>query len=92
MNRFLLPVVIMTVPFAAHANCDCVCVNGHVEQLCDSSYDMPTICAAQICPIAPPTLAPLAPAVIPPIGTSSCWMDRIYNSITGQYEWTMVCQ
>lgn len=91
MNKFLLPALLMTVPFAAQASCDCVCVNGRVQQLCDTAYDIPAFCAAQICPIAEPPIRPIMPPTIPPIGTTSCGPEQVFNPLTGQYEWHVVC-
>lgn len=46
----------------------------------------------RICPIFPPSIAPLQSPMIPPIGTSDCRQVQAVNLYTGQYHWRMVCQ
>ena len=78
----------------ANASCVCRCVNGRMEPLCSSVADMRPFCPpSTLCPIAaPPTLAPLGPAIAPPVGTRSCAQRQILNPATGQYEWQSICR
>ena len=78
----------------ANASCVCRCVNGRMEPLCSSVADMRPFCPpSTLCPIAaPPTLAPLGPAIAPPVGTRSCAQRQILNPVTGQYEWQSICR
>ena len=50
----------------AFAGCVCRCVNGAVQGICSSSIDILPICAPQVCPIVPPSNAPIQSPPIPP--------------------------
>jgi len=76
----------------AQAECECRCVNGQVRPLCTNSLELPPICSSQICQIVPPSIPPIQPAQIPPLGTSHCEMKQVFNPHTGQYEWQRICQ
>lgn len=71
--------------------CSCVCVDGQKQNLCTSSLDIPVPCIG-ICPIKPPSIAPLPKLALPPLGTTTCRQAQVYNSYTGRYEWRRVCR
>ncbi len=75
----------------ADAECVCQCVDGQMQPLCQSSIDVPPICPAAVCPIAAPSIAPVKPAIIPPIGTSQCRQARVCDTF-GHCQWQQVCQ
>lgn len=74
------------------AACTCQCVNGTVTPLCSSSLDIAPSCSLAMCPMTTPSIAPINPLRIPPIGTRSCSMKQVYINHTGQYEWKQVCE
>ena len=76
----------------ADARCVCRCVNGNVRPICESSLDLPPLCAPQICPLVPPSVAPIPKPVLPPLGTTSCREVQVYNPYTRQYEWRTICK
>src|SRR3954453_18840949 len=54
-NMRLLPaalVVWLLGVAAANADCVCQCVDGQMQPLCQSSIDLPSLCAPTICPLA----------------------------------------
>ena len=51
------------------ASCICSCVNGAVVPLCESSIDLPPICAPTLCPL--PSLRPIRTLRLPPLGASA---------------------
>mgnify|MGYP007125695713 FL=1 len=67
-------------------------MNGDVQQICESTINLPPICAPQICPITPPSIAPIMPPTVPPIGTTDCEEKQVLNPYTGRYEWTRICR
>lgn len=73
--------------------CTCVCIAGSSQpvSVCDRVSDVPAICAPRICSIAPPTVRPIEPIVLPPLGTSECRNERVLNDLTNQYEWVVLC-
>jgi hypothetical protein len=85
-------VVLLLASFEAEARCVCRCVNGEVRPLCESTLDIPPICAPTICPIVPPSIPPIQAPVIPPIGTEECDMVQVFNPRTNRYEWRRVCR
>ena len=76
----------------AHADCVCRCVDGQVKALCQSSIDLKPICAPQVCQIVPPSLKPIQPPTLPPLGTKSCEQKQVLNPSSGRYEWKSICR
>ena len=74
----------------AFATCECMCVNGKMQPICESALDIPLPCVG-ICSIAPPSVPPIQTPTIPPIGTSKCVQKQIKNPYSGIYEWRTVC-
>jgi len=93
MKSFISFVILAGVLLTSNVNadCRCVCVNGEVVPLCDSTLDIEPICPPRICPQAPPSIEPISPPSIPPIGTEDCRMEQVYNEDTGRYEWKKIC-
>ena len=75
----------------SYSACSCECVNGQVQAICSSSIDLEPICAPRICPLVTPSIKPLDPITLPPLGTSQCTNMQVYNMYTYQYEWKEVC-
>jgi hypothetical protein len=44
-----------------------------------------------VCEIVPPSIKPIDPIIIPPIGTDKCEQEQVYNGDTQEYEWKTVC-
>ena len=89
----LLIVMVLTAWSApSSAACRCACVNGTMQAVCQSNIDLPPICGASVCAIAPPSIAPIQRPTVPPIGTRSCSQQQVQNSDTGRYEWQTVCR
>jgi len=81
--------------FAAHpalANCVCSCVNGAMQPLCTSAIDLPPICPLSNCGIVPPSIKPIQPLGLPPLGTTRCDQVQVMDPGTGQYQWRTVCR
>jgi hypothetical protein len=76
---------------SANAECRCVCMNGSVDVVCTSTFDLKPICPPRVCPNTPPSLTPLEKPRLPPIGTSKCVQKQIFNERTRRYEWREVC-
>lgn len=79
-----------TVP--GRAACQCACVDGQVQAICQDALDIKPICAPQICQIVPPAVRPIQAPTIPPIGTRSCGPQQVFNPTTGRYEWQTLCR
>lgn len=76
---------------SAHASCVCHCVDGEMQPLCESSIDLPPICAPTVCGLVPPAAAPIQAPVLPPLGTSGCSQRQVMNPATHRYEWRTIC-
>ena len=74
-----------------NAACQCRCVNGQVEAICQSAIDLKPICSPTICPIAPPSVRPVGPPTVPPVGTSQCHNQQVWDPNLGQYVWQRLC-
>ncbi|HKU54911.1 MAG TPA: hypothetical protein VJP60_06075 [Rhizomicrobium sp.] len=75
-----------------HAACQCACVDGQVQTVCQNAIDLKPICSPQICQLVPPSLRPIQAPTIPPIGTSSCAPQQVFNPSTRLYEWRTLCR
>lgn len=80
------------LPLAAGATCTCECVNGRVQVLCDRSTDLAPICSPRICPIPTPSVRPLEPLTLPPLGTTRCKREKVWNDAKQAYEWQTICR
>ena len=89
---FGMALALMLGTSGADAACQCRCVNGQVTALCNSTLEIPPICAPQICPIVPPSIQPIPKPDLPPLGTTSCTQAQVFNPSTGRYEWQRVCK
>lgn len=79
------------LPSGAQAECVCRCVNGQMQPICRSALDIAPFCPG-MCPLAGPSIAPIQPPMLPPLGTQSCQQAQVYNSYAGRYEWRTVCR
>jgi len=74
----------------AFAACRWTYVNGHQEQLCDNTYDAPTMRPLMpAAPMVPPSIAPIQTPTMPPLGTRSCQQEQVWNGHA--YQWQSVC-
>lgn len=90
MNKIIFSVIAFTC--FLYANCSCKCINGRVEALCDNSYEIKPICQASICPLSAPSIAPMSPSTLPPIGTTQCDMEQVFDDYQGRYVWKEICR
>jgi hypothetical protein len=81
---------ILALSAPASAMCNWTFVNGHQQQICDSTMDMPALRPLGLAPMVPPSLQPLQPLTLPPLGTSSCHMAQVWNGVS--YQWRNLCQ
>jgi hypothetical protein len=83
---------VLTFSGTAQAACRWTFVNGQQQQLCDSPTDTPA--KKPLLDVAPPllpaTMAPIRPAVIPPLGKTSCSQAQVWNG--SAYRWRTLCQ
>lgn len=84
-------ITMISFVLSANADCQCVCIDGEVRAVCSSTIDIESICPPRNCPIVPPSVEPIQQPTVPPVGTSNCIQQQIYNEYTGQYEWRDVC-
>ncbi len=91
MRFFLTLLFLLLASGAAHASCACQCVDGQMQPLCDSAIDLPPLCPPTTCPLTAPSLAPLYPLKLPPLGTSHCRQARVCDA-SGNCRWQRVCR
>jgi hypothetical protein len=88
----LLVTLVVTSAAAARASCICRCVDGEMQPFCSTAIDLPPIYPLTICGVVPPSIAPITPLAVPPIGTTSCQMRQVQNPMTRTYEWRRICE
>jgi hypothetical protein len=94
MTRIVLLVLAALLLSAAPASaaCNCQCVNGQVQLICQNAYDPPVMCVPTLCPLPMPRLAPLVPPQLPPLGTKQCYPVQVWDPDTRLYVWRTVCR
>lgn len=65
--------------------CDDHGMNCHVQDVCDSTIDVPSAQLAPLTPLPSTQIKPLPSTTLPPLGTSHC----AYKQVNGQ--WQNVC-
>lgn len=65
--------------------CDDLGMNCQVQDICDSSIDLPSVELAPLTPLPSTQIKPLPSVGLPPLGTSNCE----YKQVNGQ--WQNVC-
>jgi hypothetical protein len=90
--RILVIVALALCAFSSqmHARCTCQCVDGQTQPLCSSTLDIAPTCMGICGPVAP-SIAPINPARIPPLGTTSCRHAQICDQF-GNCRWQQVCR
>ncbi len=87
---FAVACAVLLVGGDAQAACTCQCVDGQMQPLCGSAIDLPPICPPAVCGPAAPSIAPINPPTVPPLGTSSCRQARVCDQF-GNCRWQQVC-
>ena len=90
--RILVIVALALCAFSSQvqAGCTCQCVNGKMQPLCSSALDIAPPCMGICGPVAP-SIAPINPPTIPPVGTTSCRQAQICDQF-GNCRWQQVCR
>jgi hypothetical protein len=90
--RILIIVALALCAFSSQlqAGCTCQCVNGQMQPLCSSALDIAPPCMGICGPVAP-SIAPINPPTIPPVGTTSCRQAQICDQF-GNCRWQQVCR
>jgi hypothetical protein len=91
MRLLLAAAFVLLLAAESEASCVCRCVDGEMQPLCESSIDVPPVCPVTICALVPPSVTPMQPLGIPPLGTSQCSQRQVLNPTTRRYEWRSVC-
>jgi hypothetical protein len=82
--------ILMALANSAQAACVCRCVDGQMQPICSSTLDIAPMCMG-ICGAPPPSIAPIAPLGLPPLGTTDCRMAQVCSPFAG-CRWQRVCE
>ena len=98
----VLTVLITTLTFSSgtRAACEIVWVDHDYnsftpavkKQVCNSSLDLPAINNPGVRPIQQPNIKPIEPLGIPPLGTTQCSTQQVYNQQTMRWEQKRLCR
>ena len=91
MRLLLIAIFALLLTAECQASCVCRCVDGEMQPLCSSSTDVPPVCPVTVCALVQPSLRPIQPLGLPPLGTSQCSQRQVLDPATRQYEWRSVC-
>lgn len=98
MKKLLIGFILI-IPLNSEAACRWVWVDHDFnastpairQQVCDNTYDPPSINRPSIQPIQRPQIRPIETPTIPPIGTTRCRNASVYNEFTRRWETKRVC-
>ncbi len=76
---------------AANAVCTCQCVDGRMQPLCDGAIDPPKVCPPTVCRPPKPSVAPVIPPNLLPLGGSQCKQAEVCDT-SGKCTWEQVCR
>jgi hypothetical protein len=93
MRAFVLALVLL-LPLAVEAACECRCVDGKFTSMCESPKDKARDCSRRdFCPKPPSgSVAPPLPNEPMPPGAKRCRMAQVYEHMKVRYEWKRVCE
>jgi hypothetical protein len=89
-NALVLAFEVGAFSSQVQAGCTCQCINGQMQPLCSSALDIAPPCMGICGPVAP-SIAPINPPTIPPLGTTSCRQAQICDQF-GNCRWQQVCR
>jgi hypothetical protein len=90
-SMVLCGIVWIAIAPPARAACNCLCVNGRMQAVCERITDVAPICPSSFCPSRRALIAPLRPLILPPVGTSKCRQAWVCDSYR-RCSWQPVCQ
>ena len=96
-RKIILAVGLSFISTSASAGCRWVWVDDDYnastpavqKQICDSTIDIPAIQSPSIQPIQRPQIRPIESLGVPPIGTTSCRNESVYED--GEWVTKKVC-
>jgi len=62
------------------------------KQVCDSAFDLPAINNPGVQPIQQIQIKPIEPLALPPLGTTQCSTQQVYNQQAMRWEQKRICQ
>ncbi len=83
----------MTFAGVAAADYVCQCVNGELAAIASGNVSVEPVCAPRTCP-APTSSLPMAPNLqaSSKSGGSDCAPAQVMDTISGKYEWKVLCR
>ena len=87
----LVLVFIAVLAEPVSAACTCICTPQGVRGICEKANEVLPVCAPQVCPAAPSTVALSLAPTVPPVGTPGCYPHKVFNPNTQEYQWQRVC-
>jgi hypothetical protein len=83
--------VLLMAGSAAEAACTCQCVDGQMQPVCDDAINPPTICPPTVCRPPKPSVAPVIPPNVLPLGGWQCKQARVCDT-SGKCTWEQICR
>lgn len=77
MRWLSIGLALLLIAGKANAACNCRCVDGQVQPICDRAVDLPRPCPPTLCPLPAPSVAPISRPTLPPLGTSQCRQAQV---------------
>jgi hypothetical protein len=83
--------VLLMAGSAAEAACTCQCVDGQMQPVCDDALNPPKICPPTVCRPPKPSVAPVIPPNVLPLGGWQCKQARVCDT-SGKCTWEQICR
>ena len=92
MKSMIAVAFLMTVGAVAHADCECTCIDGEYQAVCDEASEVKPECPTEICAIAPPVADDKAEEpYLPPPRRRSCRPEVAWDPVLREYRRMVVC-
>ncbi len=76
----------------SNAACECHCVGGEMQPICETPGETPPACPPTICTLPPYSGAPSSTPPTPPVGIATCAPEQVEDPQTHKFEWRTICQ
>ena len=92
MKSLIAIAVLVCLSNVARADCECTCVGGEYQAVCDDSAEDKPECPTEICAIAPPVADEAAEEpYLPPARRRACRPEMAWDPVLREYRRMVVC-
>lgn len=92
MRSLIAVALLISLSTVARADCECTCIGGEYQAVCDDAADVKTECPTEICAIAPPVADDEAEEpYLPPPRRRACRHEMAWDPVLREYRRMVIC-